>query len=145
MFDGEAGFTRRLSSLGADEPSLLAFAHQDGIHSGDERMLRLIAATSRCPFRARDGVLLNVECFGPAYKGDDDQDDDDRSGNVDSSQNSDTPYNHNVHRRSTHNSDQWPLVSQTFICFVLVPLCNSIHSPHPGFILPPAALRPRNM
>jgi pimeloyl-ACP methyl ester carboxylesterase len=30
----------------------------------------LITASSQCPFRTNDGVLLNVECFGPIYTGD---------------------------------------------------------------------------
>ena len=105
MFNG-GGTLNRLASLGADEPSLLAFAHHNGIHTDEESILRLIVATSRCPFRAKDGVLLNVECFGPAYKGGDEP------GNTVASQNNgDTAYNHTNHRRSIHNSDQWPLVS----------------------------------
>ena len=105
MFNG-GGTLNRLASLGADEPSLLAFAHHNGIHADEESILRLIVATSRCPFRAKDGVLLNVECFGPAYKGGDEP------GNTVASQNNgDTAYNHTTHRRSIHNSDQWPLVS----------------------------------
>mmetsp|Transcript_10186 Transcript_10186/g.22055 ORF Transcript_10186/g.22055 Transcript_10186/m.22055 type:complete len:428 (+) Transcript_10186:129-1412(+) len=111
MFDGEGNFNRHLSSLGVHEPSLLAFAHHDGIPNDEESMLRLIVATSRFPFHAEDGVLLNVECFGPSYKCDDDDVNDGETGNIGTSQNNgDAAYNHNNHRRSFHNSDQWPLL-----------------------------------
>mmetsp|Transcript_29153 Transcript_29153/g.61993 ORF Transcript_29153/g.61993 Transcript_29153/m.61993 type:complete len:434 (+) Transcript_29153:73-1374(+) len=102
------GTDDRIASLGADEPSLLAFApRHDGIHTDEESNLRLIVASSRCPFRAKDGVLLNVECFGPLYKGGDEGD---TTGDADASQNKgDTVYHHSAHRRSMHNSDEWPL------------------------------------
>ena len=55
-----------------DQP--VAFAtREDGIQTRDNaegnRHLDqdLVVATSRCPFYAKDGTLLNVECFGPSY------------------------------------------------------------------------------
>lgn len=104
---GTTSTFERLTSLGADEPSLLAFApRNDGIHADAESNLRLIVASSRCPFLAKDGVLLNVECFGPRYKGCDGDEDGDASLNDDE----DPTYNHSNHRRSMHNSDQWPML-----------------------------------
>lgn len=98
MFTGTECLDRIPSSLGADEPSLLAFApRDDGIHTDAETNLRLIAATSRCPFYATDGVLLNVECFGPRYTGTVAEED---ANNKPADQ----------YRRSFHNSDQWPLL-----------------------------------
>jgi hypothetical protein len=76
-----------------DEPSpssLLAFGGNEGSD------LRLIVASSRCQFRASDGVPLNVECFGPKY-----------GVNLDVS----SPGDNSMHKRSMHNSDEWPLVS----------------------------------
>ena len=72
---------------------------------GDEgrNVLRLITASSQCPFRTSDGVLLNVECFGPNYGGGDDNE----SLNGYSNAGGDS----SMHKRSMHNSDEWPLVS----------------------------------
>lgn len=88
-----------IMSSGADntpEASLLAFS------SDEVNNLRLIAASSRCPFRASDGTLLNVECFGPEYCGEKKRD---KSTGSDNS----------MHKRSMENSDEWPMVSLSLI------------------------------
>ncbi|KAL7470115.1 hypothetical protein ACHAXS_011506 [Conticribra weissflogii] len=66
--------TDPLSALGANDPSLLAFACRgDGVDDSEQTMLRLVVASSRIPFRATDGTFLNVECFGPKYHQQDQQ------------------------------------------------------------------------
>ena len=82
-----AGNTRNESPT-----SQLAF-----VGGNEGSVLRLIAASSQCPFRASDGVLLNVECFGPPYD----------NSNISSNSGGDN----SMHKRSMHNSDEWPLVS----------------------------------
>ena len=72
--------------------SQLAFGGNGG------SVLRLITASSQCPFKTSDGVLLNVECFGPNYGGGND--------NIGAS-----TADNSMHKRSMHNSDEWPLVS----------------------------------
>jgi len=63
-------------------------------------VLRLITASSQCPFKTSDGVLLNVECFGPNYGG--------GGGGIDNIHASTA--DHSMHKRSMHNSDEWPLL-----------------------------------
>ncbi|KAL7501533.1 hypothetical protein ACHAWT_009802, partial [Skeletonema menzelii] len=47
-----------------------------------------------------DGVLLNVECFGPNYGG----------GSENSNASSNAGGGNSMHKRSMHNSDEWPLL-----------------------------------
>ena len=85
---------------------------------GDEgSVLQLIVASSQCPFRASDGVLLNVECFGPNYGG----------GSENSNASSNAGGGNSMHKRSMHNSDEWPLVS--LIDVFLIVLFTSLSYP----------------
>ena len=79
---------------------------------GDEgrNVLRLITASSQCPFRTSDGVLLNVECFGPNYGGENE------NLNVYSNAGGDN----SMHKRSMHNSDEWPLVSLIHVFYIVL-------------------------
>ncbi len=83
---------------GKSQSSLPAFGGETG------SVLRLIPASSQCPFRAADGVRLNVECFGPKYCS--------GGGNENNDVNSNTGGDNSMHKRSMHNSDEWPLVSE---------------------------------
>ena len=101
-----------MDSAGVDDESssqLLAFGGEEG------SVLRLIVASSRFSLCANDGVLLNVECFGPKYG--------DCEG---TSSNTDEGNNYSMHKRSMHNADEWPLVSY-LLCYFF--------TPHPSFVL----------
>lgn len=88
---------------------------------GDEgSVLRLITASSQCPFRASDGVLLNVECFGPNYGGGD--------GNENSNVYSNAGGDNSMHKRSMHNSDEWPLVSLIHVFYIVLVFTSVILS-----------------
>lgn len=78
--------------------SLPAFGGEAG------SVLRLIPASSQCQFRASDGVQLNVECFGPKYFG--------GGGNENNDASSNAGGDNSMHKRSMHNSDEWPLVRE---------------------------------
>ena len=73
------------------DPSLFAFATSD-----IETDPSLIVASSQCPFYTKDGVLLNVECFGPIYKG--------TNVNNNASDVDDDSSHHN------NTTDEWPIL-----------------------------------
>lgn len=76
------------------DPSLLAFATSD-MQTVEPT---LIIASSQCPFSTKDGLLLNVECFGPIYK---ETNDNNNASDVD-----DDGSSHN----SNNNTDEWPIL-----------------------------------
>lgn len=94
-------------------------------------MLRLVVASSRIPFRARDGTFLNVECFGPTYNRQDQLQNENpicsskdfrgseiglvgnecaKNNNHDDVFESGNTKRSNHHGRSMHNVDEWPIL-----------------------------------
>ena len=99
-----------------DSPS----SSQQLAFGGDEgSVLRLITASSQCPFRTSDGVLLNVECFGPNYGGDDIE-------NINAYLNAGC--DSIMHKRSMHDSDEWPLVSLIDVFYIVLVFTSVILS-----------------